>query len=48
VGQSVEDVLERLDLTPMTAQSKPSRKEATDMRSFMRLCSKEYTKSLEF
>lgn len=35
-GDNLEELLDELDLMPLSVESKPSRKTAKDMRSFMR------------
>lgn len=47
-GDNLEELLEELDLTPITSISKPSRKDLADMRAFYRTCSKEFERAVEF
>jgi hypothetical protein len=47
-GDNLEEILEKLDLTPISSLSKPSKKDCSDMRAFLRAVSKEFDKAAEF
>lgn len=47
-GDNLEEVLEKLDLTPISSLSKPSKKDCADMRAFLRAVTKGFDTAAEY
>jgi len=47
-GDNLEELLTKLELTPISSDGQPSRKSVQDMRAFLRAVSKEFDKAAEY
>jgi hypothetical protein len=47
-GDNLGELLEKIELTPLSSDGQPSRKTVQDMRAFVKSVSKEFDKAHEY